>query len=692
MTNANTSDSHSDKKHKVLWLGLALVLITVIIASSVLYINLRNREADLEALLEQQELTSANGRIQNITLWLRGLEVQGERIANSDIFRLFASDVDLLEGDVSSLFATPSASPASQRDEVWNLSAQLPMMRNMFREFTSYSGFISSRIVNKRGETYVSSETGVPRLTPEQMDKVNNVLENGQTVFSNAYITGNGLVMDMFMPIFAPQIEEDTENPVSVLVLSRIVSARISDFLKSLPLYNYKMNTYLVQFNEQTNKFEEVSPGMSSMGVLPTGMIPRNLEQLSFGNRLGVNHDNVYSLGVKIPDINWWLIQEVGYDSVRKGLSSYIRTAIGITVLVSLVVILVVSLLWWWLVGNEQRKRVGEVNNLLEHIEEQKQLLDAINSTISDLISLTDEKGVIRYANLAFANAVGRNVDQLIGLDIPALFGFDTGKRLIASDHHVIMSGESIAVSEVIFLQSKKYYFQIIKAPLTTVDSRHAKGIVSVYRDITDLVEAQERNRNVIQQTINALVHTIEESDTYLAGHSRFMSELATLLAHNMNLSEGVVATVEAAANLSQIGKMFVPKEILNKPGMLTPEEKAVMERHADHSRKVLQNIEFDLPILDAIYEMNERLDGTGYPRKLIADEIGSNARILAVANGFTAMARPRSYRKALDVNKILEIMRQDSNGYDEKIVASLSSLLESVAGERLLKTLSKQG
>ncbi len=692
MTSISNADSSTGKKSKLLWFGFGLVLITLLLASSVLYINVRNRETDLEAALEKQETMSAAGRVQNITLWLSDLEVQGDRIVNGDIFRLFASDVDLLEGDVASLFASPVTSPASQQEDVSSLAQQLPMMRNMLREFTSYSGFLSSRIVNKRGETYIASETGVPRLSQEQMDRVKSVLETGHTAFSNIYLTANGMVLDIFMPIFPPQVDDGSEKPLSVLILSRIVTPRIAEFLKASPMDTYKLSTYLVQYNEQNDSFELVSPNSNNMQALATGMIERDTEHLDFARSMGVMNRDVYSLGVKVPGINWWIIQEVDYNEARAELDNYIRTAVGITILLSLVLILAVTGMWWWLVGNEQRKIAGRVQNLLVYIEDQKQLLDAINSTISDLISLTDEKGVIQYANLAFANAVGRETSEIVGLDIPALFGFDTGKRLIGSDHQVMMSGEPMVVNEVIYLQSHRYYFQIVKAPLTTTAGRQAKGIVSVYRDITDLVEAQERSQRVVQQTIDALVRTIEESDPYLAGHSRYMSIVATMMARDMNLSETDIATIEAAANLSQIGRMFVPKDILNKPGALTKEEMNIMESHVEHSRRVLQNIEFDLPIVDTICEMNERLDGTGYPNKLSGDEIGVDARILAVANAFTAMVRPRSYRNSLGAEQAMQILRQEKDGYDQKVVDVLEQLISTPAGERFMNSLSKNG
>ena len=76
MTSISNADSSTGKKSKLLWFGFGLVLTTLLLASSVLYINVRNRETDLEAELEKQETISAAARVQNITLWLSDLEVQ----------------------------------------------------------------------------------------------------------------------------------------------------------------------------------------------------------------------------------------------------------------------------------------------------------------------------------------------------------------------------------------------------------------------------------------------------------------------------------------------------------------------------------------------------------------------------------------------------------------------------------------
>ena len=676
-----------EKKSRVLTFGLALLAVAILTAAIIVFLNIRNRENDLENALKQQEETLAAGYVQAINTWLADLKTRGDRLINADMFRLFASSVNDLGGDVSLMFADPDRVSPDQRSDFNDLYSQLPLMQNMLRDFTNYAEFSQARIINARGETYIYTEPVINPLSDSQKNCVKNTLSSGEISYAPLRITPNGLSMDIFMPILPPQADPSTK-PVAVLMLSKIVTGKLFDLLKPVSLLSKNINTVLVQYDGKSA--QEISPwGTEALRSLEGAGEFSSGENVPFAMRDSVRKGVVYSLALKVPGLSWWIFQEVDYDAARADLASHTRTVVGIAILITVMLGLFVSGLWWWLIGRENKEIAKEFKDLLEVIDGQKELLDGINSTIADLISLTDDKGVIQYANRAFAEAVGRPVEEVVGLDIPALFGFDTGKRLIGSDHQVLISGEPIVVNEVIFLRSQKHHFQIMKAPLAPIAGRSAKGIVSVYRDISALVEAEERSQRVVQQTISALVRTIEETDPYLAGHSRFMATLSGQLAKALCLSDSDIATVEAAANLSQIGKMFVPKEILTKPGALTDEEKRIMEGHVEHSRRVLQNIEFDLPIVDAIYQMNERVDGTGYPRHLSGDEISIFGRLLAVTNAFTAMVRPRSYRAALEVEKILQILKdQASFHYDAAMVEALGAFLETPAGERLLRSL----
>ena len=333
------------------------------------------------------------------------------------------------------------------------------------------------------------------------------------------------------------------------------------------------------------------------------------------------------------------------------------RNAIVIWAVIAVVVVLLALLaVWWWLVGRNARNVSAELLQLYQISNQQKQLLDGINSALVDGIVLTDKGGMVQYANQAFARMVGRSDEELVGMDCAAIFGYDTALRLYKQLDVAIQSEQSFMFKDVMWLQSKKYHYQITCSPYRN-ESGVITGTVSVFRDITQLVDAQERNQRMVRQTIAAFMHAIEAVDPYLGGQSSYMANLGGDLVKTLGLSEEDESTVRTAASLSQIGKMQLPRELLTKPGAFTPEERQAMERHVEYARETLKNINFELPVVEAISQMNEFMDGSGYPEKLHGDEIGICGRILSVANTFCALIRPRSYRNAKSVDVALNIL-----------------------------------
>ncbi len=321
---------------------------------------------------------------------------------------------------------------------------------------------------------------------------------------------------------------------------------------------------------------------------------------------------------------------------------------------------------------------------MAQRIENQRQLLDRINGTIADFIGLKDLQGRYQYVNPAFARAVGRATEELVGLDDEAIFGYDTARRLEYSDHQVQTGSDLVTTSETVYLQSRQYHLQISKSPLKDGEGRMT-GIVSVIRDITEMVEAQRRQEQATQKTVEALVRAIELTDPYLAGHSHLMGDLGLEVAKALGASSLEAATVETAANLSQIGKLFVDRALLFKTEALTAEEKQEMEQHVVHAAKVLHGIDFGLPVYDAVVQMNESPDGSGYPKGLKGEAIVLTARVLGAVNSFCAMVEPRAYRGARPVAEALQILRESGAAYDQRVVAALEQVVHSALGEKLL-------
>ncbi len=119
-----------------------------------------------------------------------------------------------------------------------------------------------------------------------------------------------------------------------------------------------------------------------------------------------------------------------------------------------------------------------------------------------------------------------------------------------------------------------------------------------------------------------------------------------------------------------------MPHHLLTKKGKLTPEEQREVLRAPEYAYKVLHDLQFGLPVPEAVYQMGERLDGTGQPRQLKGGEIVANARILAVVNAFCAMVSARSYRAGMSPEEAVHLLSQDP-GFDPAVVAALARLPE---------------
>ncbi|NLN88482.1 MAG: HD domain-containing protein, partial [Syntrophomonadaceae bacterium] len=129
---------------------------------------------------------------------------------------------------------------------------------------------------------------------------------------------------------------------------------------------------------------------------------------------------------------------------------------------------------------------------------------------------------------------------------------------------------------------------------------------------------------------------------------------------------------IRIAGTLHDIGKLYVPLDILSQPGRLSEIEYLFIKTHPAAGYDILKSIPFDAPIADIIMQHHERVDGTGYPKGLKGDEILLPARIIAVADVFEAMASHRPYRASLGMEKALdEIQKNAGSLYDPDVVAA---------------------
>jgi putative nucleotidyltransferase with HDIG domain len=141
---------------------------------------------------------------------------------------------------------------------------------------------------------------------------------------------------------------------------------------------------------------------------------------------------------------------------------------------------------------------------------------------------------------------------------------------------------------------------------------------------------------------------SLESSDSYTYGHCERVAGYAATCAQALGLDETEISAVRLGAYLHDIGKIRVPRQILNKPGRLRADEFAVMQMHPLWGLELVDGIELPWDVRPTIRWHHEKCDGSGYPDRLRGDEIPLHASIIGIADVYDALTTNRSYRRAL--------------------------------------------
>jgi diguanylate cyclase (GGDEF)-like protein/putative nucleotidyltransferase with HDIG domain len=156
---------------------------------------------------------------------------------------------------------------------------------------------------------------------------------------------------------------------------------------------------------------------------------------------------------------------------------------------------------------------------------------------------------------------------------------------------------------------------------------------------------------------------SIESADQYTQGHCERVADFACALARANGMDEKTLFWFRMGALLHDVGKIVVPLEVLNKPGKLTPEERAIIEQHPDAGVEVLADVDFPWDVRPMVRHHHERWEGNGYPTGIAGEEIPLSARILCIADVYDALTSDRPYRPGFTHEKAMDIMENGMQG-----------------------------
>jgi len=211
-------------------------------------------------------------------------------------------------------------------------------------------------------------------------------------------------------------------------------------------------------------------------------------------------------------------------------------------------------------------------------------------------------------------------------------------------------------------------------------------GAVVTFMDITErrlsnekLLKSYESLKKTLDDAINTMAKIVETRDPYTSGHQHKVADLAIAIAREMKLEDTRIDQIRMAAVIHDIGKLYIPSDILSKPGRLSEIEFSLIKTHAQSGYDIVKGMDFPCNVAKTILQHHERLDGSGYPNQLKGEDTLLEAKILAVADVIEAMAAHRPYRPALGIDKALEeISKNKGRLYDPDVVDTSLKLFSS--------------
>jgi len=199
-----------------------------------------------------------------------------------------------------------------------------------------------------------------------------------------------------------------------------------------------------------------------------------------------------------------------------------------------------------------------------------------------------------------------------------------------------------------------------------------------VFATMRETARVREQTRTVVLE----LADLIDLRDPYTHGHSQRVAALAERLARRLRLEPAQVELVRDAARVHAIGKIGTNDLVLLKPAALTEKERVEMERHAELGHRLLRRLPEFWEGAELVLTHHERVDGRGYPRGLVGDEVPIEASVIAVCDTYDAMTTDRPYRRALPWSHVRsELVRERGRQWHAGTVDAFVAMIDEQQG-----------
>lgn len=680
MANASTDQSNNeDTNSTFLKAGIAVVAVLVVGLWFIFRFAASQAEQDMANWQARMDLI-AGSRAADVSAWLNRHLDAVEQLAADASIQLYASH--------AAISHDPSTSEA-QRGYIYNLlSAEAE--RSGFHEQRAIDTVAANvkrprraglAVVTRDGKPMVAS-SGMPDLRPEEW---------GFTQ-SSSYITLGPTLGDKTpLVLFAAKISPATDFDGIATPETWVIGARPLDG----------------EFHEALLQPGDDSESAETYIVLPgDGSVVTPLTPLREGGRIGIaKNDEAASFAVNHPNgfgayknyagtnvlvsgkelsapVPWILVRTITEREATADINSRRNSLIMTMSLAALFIIAALILVWRHGVSQRLAISYKEQAALFEQKESLYRFVQSVCDGQRNAIAALDEDMTVRFTNQELARITGISCADLMNRKLDNAFSNELASLI---REKVALAAKGTASLEQVrhTFDDTEAMYQIEVLPLKAGGNQQASALL-VMQDVSDLVSARERSETLFRQLVSTLTQIIDARDPWSKHHSARVADVAKAIAEEVELADDTCESISIAGQLVNLGKIFVPIEVLTKQTPLTEDEFKLVRESMKKGADLVAGLDFKGPVASTLAQMQENWDGSGEPEGLAGDKIEQGARILSVANAFVGMVSARAHREGLGFDKATDILQEAAGEkYERRILAALQSVLENKGGRK---------
>jgi PAS domain S-box-containing protein len=596
---------------------LGLLLAGVVLIS--VYVQ-QERQRDLDSWAIRLGMI-AESRVHTIESWLTAQTDALDELANNASLQLY-------------LWKLSSREPRDTAVE----PAQLSFLRNLVLASAERYGFTPGphqpeipANLPKRYDAglalidakhrHVVSTTGMPDIGVAFEAAIRTALEKGQPTFSelvpDAY---DRVLLGIAVPV--PVVLGARDNQSYGGVIFAVVSAERSLFPLLKTGISDTAGDESLLIMERGAQVVYLSPTRDG-GTATRKTLPMDRGRLaaaialrqpgSFGEYRNYQGHEVLATSRPLRSTPWLLLQEV--DAKQALLESDRHRQFLVTAFSLLLFFFAAVLVAAWRHGSSVRARhdADALRRQTLALEEQTRLLHAVTDNAQAYVILMDARQQVLLANARLAARLHVTAAELAGNTLTGVLGPANVQPLAGSIEAVQKDGVPHHCALRMSLDGEELSLQCSLVPVERVGERQ-HAILLVLQDVTELQRAQRKHDALMRKLVATLMHVVDLHDPNSAHHSARLVEVANAVGRALKLGPEERRTLDLAASLANLGKIFVPREVLTKTEPLTEAEQALLQRHVQFGTEMLADLDFEGPVVDTIAQKQEHLDGSGYP------------------------------------------------------------------------------